>query len=271
MTPKNTAKISKNSSKIFCAHKWTGFFLCDGFSLKKCVRCDLIRTENKLKTMKEYSDTTIEEAVKQYWLRGDEYIKFASIFVDKLPSKKGTVLDIGCGLGWVVHEVNKRGYRGKGIDPNKGMTSYGKEKLNVDLKCVEFDKYHTFEKFDYITLSHVIEHIPDLHRLLIKIKSHLKQNGRVLIATPNIDSLMFKIFKCRWYPMSPHEHIWQFTPKTLSKILRYEGYEIEKVTITNMSYNPKNKIKKLIFDIANLFANVTGQGDQIILLARKHG
>lgn len=67
--------------------------------------------------------------------------------------------------------------------------------------------------------------------------------------------------------MLPTEHVWQFTPKSLKKILEDEGLTIKKITVTNMDYNPQNKIKKLIFDTTNSLANLFGQGDQLVILA----
>lgn len=265
------AKISKKSSKQQHRHDWKNTFKCDEFSLDKCSSCSLIKTVNKLKTMKEYSETDIEEGVKQFWLHGDEYRSFAKFFIDHLPQKKGKLLDIGCGPGWFVAEANNRMFDAFGIDPSKGMIEFGKKRIDNNLKCVNFQNFNPQEKFSYVTLSHVIEHIPDLSSFLQKIKKVLTKNGHLLLATPNINSLMFKIFKCRWYPMSPKEHVWQFTPETLSNILVEEGFKIEKVTITSMGYNPSNIIKRLIFKLLTGFANLTNQGDQVLILAKNNG
>lgn len=270
MMSKDIPETLKKSSNKHCQHKWEKYFVCDSFSLDRCPKCELIKTVNKLKSLKQYSDTDIEEAVKQFWIRGDEYRRFAKIFIDFLPEKKGTLLDIGCGLGWYVAEANVRGHKAIGIDPNKGMISYGKKRVEPNLFAASYETFTSKQKFDYVTLCHVIEHIPDLPALLSKIKTLLKHNGLVLIATPNIDSLMFKIFKCRWYPMLPTEHVWQFTPKALKRILEDEGFKIKKTTITNMDYSPKNKLKKFAFDTANTFANLIEKGDQLVILATKN-
>ncbi len=263
------ARISKKSSELHCQHNWQKFFSIPKCTLEKCTNCGLIRTVSKKKTLNEYSETDIEEAVKLYWLRGEEWRAFSRKFIDNLPTKKGRLLDIGCGSGYVVAEANRRGLIATGIDPSKGMIYFGKKRIDPNLIAIPLEKYHPKDKFDYVTMNHVLEHITELSTCLKQIKSLLKYNGKLMVACPNINSLTFRIFQERWYPLSPWEHIWQFTPETLEMVIKNEGYTIKKRVVNSMSYNPKNPIKKLAFIILTTLANISGYGDQIIIVAQK--
>lgn len=271
MTRTSTVKTLPNSFKKPCAHNWTIYFTGDGYHLEKCLLCDLIRVVSEKKTLAEYASDDIEEAVKQYWMRGDDWRSFSKKFVDYLPSEKGRLLDIGSGLGWVVAEANKRGFNAWGLDPSKSKVALGKKRVEKHLLAGTIEEYKPTKKFDYITMNHVFEHIPDLTTFLQHVRRLLVKRGWLLIACPNINSLTFRIFRKRWYPMSPREHYWQFTPKTLAQIVRNEGFSVRKIIVNSMSYNPPNPLKKLAFFFLLSFANLVGLGDQIVILAKKHG
>ena len=59
MTQINTLKTSNKSSTVYCNHQFAEWLVCEEFSLEKCNKCQLIKTINKLKTLKEYSDTAL--------------------------------------------------------------------------------------------------------------------------------------------------------------------------------------------------------------------
>lgn len=51
------------------------------------------------------------------------------------------------------------------------------------------EDFKTNERFDYITLSHVLEHIDDDVKALRKLKSFLKKNGKMFILVPNANCI----------------------------------------------------------------------------------
>jgi hypothetical protein len=57
----------------------------------------------------------------------------------------------------------------------------------------------------------------------------LKPGGLLVIETPNIDSLPFKVLKSRWRQFIP-EHYYFFTPKTISRLLSDHGLRIHSLT-----------------------------------------
>ena len=78
--------------------------------------------------------------------------------------------------------------------------------------------------FDVVRYSHVLEHVPSPKNELLKVRHLLKKGGKVLIIVPNIDSIFFKIFKEYWYPLEAPRHFYQFSPKTLTRLLLGSGF-----------------------------------------------
>jgi SAM-dependent methyltransferase len=58
-----------------------------------------------------------------------------------------------------------------------------------------------------IVMFHVIEHVPDPWDVLRAIAENLEPGGVLLLATPNPDSLQFKLFGPRWVHLDAPRHV----------------------------------------------------------------
>jgi SAM-dependent methyltransferase len=76
---------------------------------------------------------------------------------------------------------------------------------------------------------HVIEHVDSPRSFIAAAAEKLKPGGLLVIETPNIDSLPFKILKSRWRQFIP-EHYYFFTPKTISRLLSDQGLRVQSHT-----------------------------------------
>lgn len=181
--------------------------------------------------------------------------RYARELLDYLPKNiSGNLLDVGCGRGkFLVKEARRRGFKAVGIDPL----------INTDL-----EHYQTSQKFEVITAKHVIEHVRDLDRFLRKCRDLLKSNGLFLISCPNIKSLMYYIFKNKWYGLQPAQHVWQFTPELLTAVLKRNELEIISKNITSLDYQVKG-FKGIVFALLLAMAKILPVGDQLVCLAKK--
>jgi SAM-dependent methyltransferase len=102
----------------------------------------------------------------------------------------------------------------------------GRNIFNCELKDCHFpDSY-----FDVVTLNHVLEHIPDPNEELREIRRILKDGGTLLLSTPNIDSLQFKISKERWFGLDLPRHLYYYSYETIVTMLEKNGFDVVKVT-----------------------------------------
>lgn len=212
----------------------------------------------------------MNNAWKEIKKQEKEFRIAAKDIVDLIPVKSGKVLDVGCGIGWVVAEANRKGFRGMGIDINPEYVAAGKEYLNVDLRPVSLEKFRTKEKYDVVILKHILEHIADPKPFLDKVKKLMKPGGILIVSSPNIDSLMARIFLDRWYGLRPQEHRWQFTKKSLPRLLRQNGFSVRKVVVSSLWYDPPGW-KKPVFNVLMKAADLTNSGDMVTVVARYRG
>ena len=84
------------------------------------------------------------------------------------------VLDIGCGIGALAYDIaNKAGYV-VGIDINEELIRIAKTKFpkkNIEYITGDATNYNFKEKYDYLVLSNVLEHIKNRHEFLEKIRN----------------------------------------------------------------------------------------------------
>ena len=235
-----------------------------GYGLWKCGGCVVVMTVGKFDDSQYQSEKELE---KQYIFQKELFEDCAKDIVKHFPITSGKLLDIGCGLGWLVNQAQKMGFNAIGIDSGKACIDVGKKYLHANIKYCSLENFKSQEKFDLITLNHVLEHIEHPNIFLSKTKSFLKENGYIIVACPNINSLMFKIFRQKWYGLVPNQHRFQYSPKSLKFLLEKTGFKIEKVIINNLDYQVKS-FKGLIFNLILKIADITKTGDQVIIIAK---
>jgi SAM-dependent methyltransferase len=207
-----------------------------------------------------YSDP--HEAESQFLIHADRFRRYAVELLDFLgPPYLGKLLDVGTGLGWVVLEAKRRGFEAEGIDPAEVFIRTGKKFLGVNIRTGTLKNVK--KKYDVVVLKHVLEHISARKNFIEDVKRVLKPGGRLLIAIPNIRSLMYWIFRDRWYGLQPKQHVYLPSPWQLRRDLESWGFVITKQLNTSLDYDPPG-IKKTIFYFLTKTANLFQVGDQLI-------
>lgn len=135
-----------------------------------------------------------------------------------------SVLDIGCGTGdFLKYGIEKNRCHGVGVEPNLEARKRATQKnLNVvdDLSQVEN------EKFDVITLWHVLEHVPDLDTYFSFFKEKLNDDGLLVIAVPNFKSYDATYYKESWAAWDVPRHLWHFSQTSIQKLSQPYGFNL---------------------------------------------
>jgi 2-polyprenyl-3-methyl-5-hydroxy-6-metoxy-1,4-benzoquinol methylase len=101
---------------------------------------------------------------------------------------KKRILDIACNDGELTEKYSAFGET-MGIDINKKAIAVCKKR---GLHCVYADLSEIIishkNYFDYVIAGDIIEHIFDTDEFLLNIKAVLRQDGKLLLTTPNIAS-----------------------------------------------------------------------------------
>lgn len=135
------------------------------------------------------------------------------------------LLDVGCGNGSFLLKAKEAGWRPVGLDPDpKALVVAQRLGQEVYLGSIEvFDK--EIESFDAVTLSHVIEHVPDPLSALSDVYRLLKPGGTLYIQTPNIQSGGSAIFGPNWRGIEAPRHLVLFSTFGLHRLLQRIGFK----------------------------------------------
>ena len=137
----------------------------------------------------------------------------------------GRLLEIGCARGDFLR-VARESFDVCGVEPNSELADSSSQVAPVYRDVIEQTPW---SGFDIVASFHVIEHVDSPQSFIRAAAERLKRDGLLVIETPNIDSLPFKLFKSRWRQFIP-EHYFFFSPKTISRLLSEHGLKIESIT-----------------------------------------
>ncbi len=147
------------------------------------------------------------------------------------------LLDMGCGTGYFAHFMKERGFEVKGVEIDHDAREFGKTTFGLDI--VAPDEMMTGEvtdKYDVITLWHVLEHIYDLDEYMKRLYDLLDDNGYLIIAVPNSNSYDAKHYQSFWAAYDVPIHLWHFTPDTLNRLA--EKHKFKQERLESLPFDP---------------------------------
>lgn len=181
-----------------------------------CNKCDFVFVKNTksqfyfndyYKEMSKYEDTRDQELHD----KSVEVIARHVRFTDK-------VLDMGCSTGHLLSLLKKKGYKNLlGVDPSPQCKIVASKLYRITVKTGTIDSFKSREKYNFIILATVLEHLSEFKKSIKKITSLLGKDGKIFISVPNASMFYEKVDE-PFYEFSP-EHINFFSPKYLEILL----------------------------------------------------
>ena len=138
-----------------------------------------------------------------------------------------SLLDFGCGTGDFLGFVKQHNIFAEGVEPDQHAREIARSINHADTYSVESSKNIEQEKFDVITLWHVLEHIHDLHNQIEFFYKWLKKEGKLLIAVPNIESYDAEKYGKYWDALDVPRHIYHYSPKNIRQIIESHKFQFQ--------------------------------------------
>lgn len=220
----NCLLCDSDKGKIFAQVESFGYPLV----YYQCENCGLIyqsleesqaaNPEFYRKTYRKIYQSLEEPTGKDLWVQNKRAEHLVGLVHDHLSDFPKRVLDIGASAGILLHQMRQTfGCDVLGVEPGDAYRAYAQENGINMLDSLDALLASKDEKFDLISMSHVLEHLPDPVNELIKMRSELLNvAGHMLIEVPN------------FYAHDSYEiaHLTCFTPHTLKEMLEQAGFKV---------------------------------------------
>jgi SAM-dependent methyltransferase len=133
-----------------------------------------------------------EASFEYYSLEKHPFRTNNQAFILDFIKPESTVLDLGCGLGFVSFFISAKAKKVVGIDYNEADIAKAKnlfQRKNLDYRCENALTYleNRSETFDTLLLSHILEHIEEPHIFLQQFKGFFKY---IFIELPDFDKTL---------------------------------------------------------------------------------
>lgn len=229
-----------------------------------CKNCGLVwsdpfpidTTEYYQKNYRILYKGTYSPKIKHIYRAANVALKRYTRLKKHLTDKK-KVLEIGSGGGEFSYLLAKKGFDVSAIEPNEGYGNYSKEQygLNVQIGFAQNLEFAP-ETFDFITMSHVLEHVDNPTTMLEKLRTWLKPNGLLALEVPNVAAV------CQSPKSTFHTaHLYNFNTETLALLAEKTGYSVIQSFLSKDGGNltviaQKAELTKPLLEIAGNYENV---------------
>jgi SAM-dependent methyltransferase len=152
---------------------------------------------------------------------GGDFLRFVDRAIARIGGPVTSIVDVGCGGGYVLGRLRERGYRVAGIDPSPVAARFGVQR-GIPIVSSFYPARHDLGRFDLVLSSGTLEHVPDPVGFLRAHRGDLAAGGAVVISVPSSGPMI----ELGDPSMLLHEHLSYFDADSLRRTVERAGYEV---------------------------------------------
>ncbi|MBI2889506.1 MAG: class I SAM-dependent methyltransferase [Nitrospirae bacterium] len=144
-------------------------------------------------------------------------------FCEQLLQNKA-VLDFGCGSGGFVALARQSAQLAEGLEIEKGWKAHHRKRgIHVYSSLSEVKR-----RYDFITLFHVLEHLPDPRETLGNLSRFLAPGGQVILEVPSPNDALYTLYRSRAFADFGYWgcHLYLFTSENLRVLSTQAGFRL---------------------------------------------
>jgi 2-polyprenyl-3-methyl-5-hydroxy-6-metoxy-1,4-benzoquinol methylase len=134
----------------------------------------------------------------------------------------GTLLEVGCGYGYLLDEARAYFDRRVGTEFSREGAEIARA-TGAEVFVGGIEQISTERKFDTVVAVQVIEHVYQPLTFVKQLTNHAQPGGHVIIATPDIGGALRKAMGRHWPSFKAPEHVGYFDSRTLSRLMKKAG------------------------------------------------
>ncbi len=196
--------------------------------------------------------------------------------LEEILGRKGRLLDIGSGPGFFLKFAAENGWDVKGIEPSRQAAEFASGMgLDITNEFFSGETAPQLGKFDAVTMTNMLEHVPDPIGLVQLASSALRPGGAICITVPNDyngfqNALRDHAGVAPWWIAPPH-HLNYFGFDSLERLMtrcefilcgRHTSFPMEMFALQGDVYMGDAKLGRLLHKKRKVFDETIGQTPQ---------
>lgn len=224
-----------------------------------------------------YANITFAKYSMYWWSN-----RFYAMLARRYGKHGARFLEVGSGMGHLTGQLEDT-FETFGCDLNhwavkQSRAVVGKSQLQT---ASAQELPFTDHSFNVVIIKHIVEHLPDPQKAINEIGRVTEPGGTLILATPNLDSLLKPWKGDKWIGYQDPTHISLKPPAEWLSCIEGAGFTIKRVfadgfwDVPYIRFVP-NMLQKLFFGSLGGFQAVTGLvflpmrwGESIIVIAKK--
>ncbi|HEY3919064.1 MAG TPA: methyltransferase domain-containing protein [Stellaceae bacterium] len=210
-------------------------FVKSGYPFRRCAACGFLfaspypSAEQLAAYYNDASRTPTEDHFnkaasrrRRAFLRALRFLRYV------VPGR--SVLDLGCGGGFMVEAFGRLGARAGGLDISAGAIAYARKHFpRGTFYCEPMETFRARGlQFDFVFSSEVLEHVPGPDELLASFAAVTKPGGHLFVASPDAGHPLVPANIADWDQVAPPEHIQLFNRENARILFARFGFELAK-------------------------------------------
>ena len=208
-------------------------------ALNRCEECGFGQPA-ALPALERYFDRMYDQRWSAEWIMAEyrsttKDLIFERILASlsrKLPGERRRLLDVGAHAGRFISLAQQAGWRAEGLELNPQTAAFAARTTGARIRQVNLEHLEMAgDRFDAITLTDVLEHMPHPRRMLRRVAHLLEPGGWVAIKVPCGPA---QLIKERWrgrlfwaYEPTVADnlvHVSHFSARSLTRALEEAGF-----------------------------------------------
>ena len=205
-----------------------------GWQIVQCVSCKLAflnprpgaAEQARIYSVYEgYPPMPTDPAEKRRLIDLEEY-RVGPLTQSRAP---GTLLDVGSGSGMFLALAREYGWTVCATEIAPHCVAYSRDELGLDIFQGDLTRLNLTQRFDVVTLNHILEHVADPVAQVLAAKARLKDDGLFCVSVPNHRCFDAWRQGLKWEGWALPWHFYHFTPATLRRLIERCGLRVIRV------------------------------------------
>lgn len=229
--PRRCAVCGSNAKKALFEQRFATVGLVTGYTVVVCEKCGFAfadQVPSQASFERYYRELSKYEYQQREGRESESDEKrlrqIAASLEELIPSRESRILEIGCASGRLLWLLRQAGFANAcGLDPSPACATTAAHLYGVPVRTgTLYDLPQLQQKYDFLILVGVLEHLCDLEGALQAMRGALAENGRIYFDVP--DCTRFAEFPDAPYQQFSTEHINFFSSFSLENLMRTNGF-----------------------------------------------